>query len=95
MAKELFDIITRAAEVRDATLSAENTAERVSGVLCDLLEYIATLIAAGDVQVVADMDGTGLKVTFRKLQKTGIFRTKFFGDDFYARFLSSKTGGRG
>ena len=33
MAKELSDIITRAAEVRDATLSAENTAERVDGIL--------------------------------------------------------------
>jgi len=32
---------------------------------------------------------------FRKLRKTAIFRTKFFGDDFYARFQSSKTGGRG
>ncbi|MBR6375018.1 MAG: hypothetical protein IKR91_02130, partial [Alloprevotella sp.] len=32
---------------------------------------------------------------FRKLQKTGIFRTKIFGDDFYARFSGSKTGGRG
>ncbi|MBR6375959.1 MAG: hypothetical protein IKR91_06980, partial [Alloprevotella sp.] len=37
-----------------------------------------------------------LKVNrFRKMQKTGIFRTKIFGDDFYARFLSSKTGGLG
>ncbi|MBR3283902.1 MAG: hypothetical protein IKI60_01090 [Alloprevotella sp.] len=37
-----------------------------------------------------------LKVSrFRKMQKTGIFRAKFFGDDFYARFSSSKTGGRG
>ncbi|MBR6376022.1 MAG: hypothetical protein IKR91_07310 [Alloprevotella sp.] len=32
---------------------------------------------------------------FRKMQKTGIFRTKIFGDDFYARFSSSKTGGLG
>ena len=40
MAKELSDIITRAAEVRDAMLTAENTAERVAGVLCDLLEYL-------------------------------------------------------
>ncbi|MBR6374722.1 MAG: hypothetical protein IKR91_00595, partial [Alloprevotella sp.] len=32
---------------------------------------------------------------FRKMQKTGIFRPKIFVDDFYARFLSSKTGGRG
>ncbi|MBR6375862.1 MAG: hypothetical protein IKR91_06485, partial [Alloprevotella sp.] len=32
---------------------------------------------------------------FRKMRKTGIFRTKIFGDDFYAHFLSSKTGGRG
>ncbi len=54
MAKELSDIMTRAAEVRDATLTAENTAERIGGVLCDLLEYLAGLIAAGDMQVVAD-----------------------------------------
>ncbi|MBR3284437.1 MAG: hypothetical protein IKI60_03880, partial [Alloprevotella sp.] len=32
---------------------------------------------------------------FRKMRKTGIFRTKIYGDDFYARFSSSKTGGRG
>ena len=30
---------------------------------------------------------------FRKMQKTGIFRNFFRGDDFYARFSSSKTGG--
>ena len=37
-----------------------------------------------------------LKVSrFLKMQKTGIFRTKIFGDDFYARFLNSKTGGLG
>ncbi|MBR6374867.1 MAG: hypothetical protein IKR91_01355, partial [Alloprevotella sp.] len=37
-----------------------------------------------------------LKVRFfRKMQKTGIFRTKIFGDDFYARFSGSKTGGLG
>ena len=77
MAKELSDIITRAAEVRDATLSAENTAERVGGVLCDLLEYLAGLIAAGDMQVVADADGTGLKVTFRNAQtRRHIARTR-------------------
>ena len=74
MAKELSDIITRAAEVRDATLSAENTAERVGGVLCDLLEYLAGMIAAGDMQVVADADGTGLKVTFRNAQGQAIAR---------------------
>ena len=59
MAKELSDIITRAAEVRDATLTAENTAERVGGVLCDLLEFLAGMIAAGDMQVVADTGGRG------------------------------------
>ena len=74
MAKELSDIITRAAEVRDATLTAENTAERVGGVLCDLLEYLAGLIAAGDMQVVADTEGTGLKVTFRNAQGQAIAR---------------------
>lgn len=74
MAKELSDIITRAAEVRDATLSAENTAERVGGVLCDLLEYLAGMIAAGDMQVVADTEGTGLKVTFRNAQGQAIAR---------------------
>lgn len=74
MAKELSDIITRAAEVRDATLSAENTAERVGGVLCDLLEYLAGLIAAGDMQAVADAEGTGLKVTFRNAQGLAVVR---------------------
>ncbi|MBR6375147.1 MAG: hypothetical protein IKR91_02800, partial [Alloprevotella sp.] len=34
-----------------------------------------------------------LKVSpFRKMQKTGIFWNFFRGDDFYAHFLSSKTG---
>ena len=72
MAKELSDIITRAAEVRDASAAGENTAERVGGVLCDLVEYLAQLIAAGDVQVVADGSGTGLTVTFRNSQGQAI-----------------------
>lgn len=74
MVKELSGIITRAAEVRDATLSAENTAERGGGVLCDLLEYLAGMIAAGDMQVVADAEGTGLKVTFRNAQGQAVAR---------------------
>ena len=64
--------ITRAAKVRDASAAGENTAERVGGVLCDLLEYLAALIAAGDVQVVADGSGTGLTVTFRNSQGQAI-----------------------
>lgn len=58
--------------MRDASAAGENTAERVGGVLCDLLEYLAALIAAGDVQVVADGSGTGLTVTFRNSQGQAI-----------------------
>ena len=74
MAKELSTILTAAAEVRDASERGVNTATRVGGVLCDLLEYLAGLIAACDMQVVADAEGTGLKVTFRNAQGQAIAR---------------------
>lgn len=74
MTKELSAILTAAAEVRDASERGVNTATRVGGVLCDLLEYLAGMIAAGDMQVVADTEGTGLKVTFRNAQGQAIAR---------------------
>lgn len=58
--------MTAAAEVRDATLTAENTATRVGGVLCDLLEYLAAAILAGDVQVVSGAAGTGITIKLRQ-----------------------------
>ncbi len=51
MAKELTTIITAAAAVRDAIETGENTAERVGGVLCDLLEYICQIIFAGNMTI--------------------------------------------
>lgn len=66
MAKELSSIIAQAAQVRDAQLTAENTAERVGGVLCDLLEYLAAAVLAGDVQVVSDAAGTGIVIKLRQ-----------------------------
>ena len=70
MAKELSSIIAQAAQVRDAQLTAENTAERVGGVLCDLLEYICEQVFAGGISVRADAEGTGFVFTFYNSQGT-------------------------
>lgn len=40
MAKELIDILTRAAEVRDETGASENTASKVGSILTDLIDFI-------------------------------------------------------
>ena len=40
MAKELIDILTRAAEVRDETSAGENTASKVGSILTDLIDFI-------------------------------------------------------
>ena len=40
MAKELIDILTRSAEVRDETGAAENTASKVGSILTDLIDFI-------------------------------------------------------
>lgn len=66
MAKELSTILTAAAEVRDASERGENTATRVGGVLCDLLEYLAAAVLAGDIQIVSDIAGTGIVVKLRQ-----------------------------
>lgn len=48
MAKELIDILTRAAEVRDETGAAENTASKVGGILTDLIDLIGeSILSAG------------------------------------------------
>ncbi|QFQ11588.1 hypothetical protein C7Y71_000245 [Pseudoprevotella muciniphila] len=52
MAKELSTILTAAAEVRDASERGENTATRVGGVLCELLEYLAGLIAMRRLEII-------------------------------------------
>ena len=64
MAKELSSIIAQAAQVRDASQREENTATRVGGVLCDIVEYLAEQITAGNLRIVSDSNGTGLSVTF-------------------------------
>lgn len=40
MAKELTDILTRAAEVCDETGAGENTASKVGSILTDLIDFI-------------------------------------------------------
>ena len=40
MAKELIDILTRAAEVHDETGAGENTASKVGSILTDLINVI-------------------------------------------------------
>ena len=48
MAKELIDILTRAAEVRDETGAAENTASKVGSILTDLIDLIGeSILSAG------------------------------------------------
>ena len=48
MAKGLRDILTRAAEVRDETGAAENTASKVGGILTDLIDLIGeSILSAG------------------------------------------------
>lgn len=64
MAKELYAILDAAAEVRDAEAQGENTAERVGGVLCDLLEYLAGLVTAGNIEVHTSSNGAGFIVRF-------------------------------
>ncbi|MBP3228202.1 MAG: hypothetical protein J6M53_05385 [Bacteroidaceae bacterium] len=64
MAKELSTIITNAAEVRDASETAENTAARVGGVLCDLLEHFVQVVTAGNIALKADSSGTGFTVSY-------------------------------
>ena len=76
MVKELSSIIAQAAQVRDAQLSAENTAERVGGVLCNLLEYVCDLMYASGVSLKADSNGTGFTFTF--YDKNGTPSTQTF-----------------
>lgn len=68
MAKVLSSIIAQAAQVRDASQREENTATRVGGVLCDIVEYLAEQITAGNLRIVADGNGTGLSFTFYNKQ---------------------------
>ena len=48
MAKGLIDILTRAAEVRDETGAAENTASKVGGILTDLIDLIEAVSKVTD-----------------------------------------------
>ena len=42
MAKDLTDILTRVTEVRDESVSEQNTAQKVGGVLADLIDVLHT-----------------------------------------------------
>lgn len=87
MGKELTDIIKRAAEVRDATLREENTAERVGRVLCDTLEYLCQALFLGGITTSAD--GTGFRISFTIHDSDG---NKFTKDIAIPRATESACG---
>ena len=60
MAKELEDIFREAAEVRDETIAEHNTAQRVGGVLTELVSLIGRAIVAGDITVEKTLEGFNL-----------------------------------
>lgn len=62
MAKELIDILTRAAEVRDETSAAENTAAKVGGILTDLIDLIGESILSAGLSFNVSANGITLVV---------------------------------
>lgn len=76
MAKELSSIIAQAAQVRDASQREENTATRVGGVLCNLIENLAEQITAGNLSIVSDNNGTGVSATFYNNEGQTVALTK-------------------
>lgn len=62
MAKELIDILTRAAEVRDETGAAENTASKVGGILTDLIDLIGESILSAGLSFNVSANGITLVV---------------------------------
>ena len=51
MAKDLTDILTRAAEVRDESIAEQNTAQKVGAVLTDLIDLLRTALTAADFSI--------------------------------------------
>lgn len=64
MAKQLSDILERAAQVRDEQTQEANTAQRVGGVMADLAQFVGQSLMASDVQAQATRTGVQLKLFF-------------------------------
>ena len=62
MAKELIDILTRAAEVRDETGAAENTASKVGSILTDLIDFIGESVFSAGLSFNVSANGITLIV---------------------------------
>ena len=62
MAKELIDILTRAAEVRDETGAAENTASKVGSILTDLIDFLGESILSAGLSFNVSANGITLVV---------------------------------
>lgn len=62
MAKELIDILTRAAEVRDETGAAENTASKVGSILTDLIDFIGESVFSAGLSFNVSANGITLVV---------------------------------
>ena len=64
MAKDLTDILTRATEVRDESVAEQNTAQKVGGVLADLIEVLRTALSSADFSIQATATELHLLVTY-------------------------------
>jgi hypothetical protein len=63
MAKDLTDILTRATEVRDESVAEQNTAQKVGGVLADLIDVLRTVLSSADFSIQATATELHLIVT--------------------------------
>ena len=64
MAKDLTDILARATEVRDESVAEQNTAQKVGGVLADLIDVLRTALIAADFSIQATATELHLLVTY-------------------------------
>ena len=64
MAKDLTDILARATEVRDESVAEQNTAQKVGGVLADLIDVLRTALTAADFSIQATATELHLLVTY-------------------------------
>lgn len=63
MAKDLTDILARATEVRDESVAEQNTAQKVGGVLADLIDVVRTALSSADFSIQATATELHLIVT--------------------------------
>lgn len=74
MAKKLIDILSDAAVVRDETNEKANTAERVGGVLVELVNYLSAFAPVSDVTV--ETEGDSVRLVLQLKNEDGTVSTR-------------------